>query len=204
MAGTANNWRVAGRAIGSGILWGGLAIPAAGARLTLAAADADGFVTPDATANPNAFAFGATKAGAKLMAKATRQDFFVDEIPAPIDTKLTAMETAISTELAAVNDYDIVKILAAGFGTYSTASGYKQLTLGTVNDAFQSIALIFPTREDPTKVAVWHLYKAINDAGLDFTVGDKEMAFTPTNFKGYAIASRARADQFGNYWTVTA
>ncbi len=49
MAGTATDWNAAAIAVTKGQLWANLAIPAAGARLTVAT---DG--TPDAIANPNA------------------------------------------------------------------------------------------------------------------------------------------------------
>ncbi len=199
MAGTAPNWRVAARALGEGQLWANLAIPGAGARLTL---HTDG--TPESVANPNAFHLGATKSGAKLMVKPTRQDFFVDEITAPVDTIITAMESAIAAELVGVTDMDLLELLTSGFGTLSSASGYEEISFGTKADTFTSIAHIFPTREDPTKFAVWHLYKAMNDAGLDFGSAKKEMSFTPVNFKSYAISTRAAVDQYGKYWKQAA
>lgn len=199
MAGSTVNWRVAARALGEGQLWANLAIPGAGARLTL---HTDG--TPESVANPNAFHLGATRAGAKLMVKPTRQDFFVDEITAPVDTIITGMESAISAELVAVTDMDVLELLTSGFGTKAEGTGYEEISFGTKADVFSSVALIFPTRDDPTKFAVWHLYKAMNDAGLDFTSGKKEMSFTPVNFRSYAISTRAATDQYGKYWKQVA
>src|ERR1051325_1400354 len=120
MAGTNPNWRVAARALGEGQLWANLAIPGAGARLTLAT---DG--TPDSTANPNAIHLGATKSGAKLMVKPTRQDFNVDEFDTPIDSMITQLESAISAELVGVTDMALLELLSAGFGTKAVGSGYE-------------------------------------------------------------------------------
>jgi len=199
MAGTTDNWRVAGRALGEGKLYANLAIPGAGARLTLDATTN----TPDATANPNAIHLGGTKAGAKLMVKPSRQDFFIDEVVAPVDSIITGMEMAISAELVGVTDMALLELLTSGFGTKSTGSGYEEISFGTRADIFSSVALIAPLRDDPAKVFVWHLYKAINDAGLDFSQGKKEMSFVPVNFRGYAITTRAIADQWGKGWKQT-
>lgn len=203
MAGTANNFRITGRVLGPGILWGGLAVPSASARLTLATVDSDGFITPDATANPSAYAIGATKGGVKCTAKATRKDFQVDEIYGDVDTKIEQVEMMISADIVGIMDSVVTALVTAGFGTYTTGSGYKQNTIGYGSDAFTGVALIAPQREDPTKVFVFHLYKAINTTGLDFSVTKTDMASSPVAFKGYAITTRTPTDQIGNYfWQI--
>lgn len=200
MAGTANNFRLTGRVLGPGLLWGGLAVPAAAARLTLATVDADGFITPDATANPAAYPLGATKDGVTVSAKATRSDYFADEIMAAFDSKLQQVEMSIKAALYGIADDKIATLLTAGFGTYATAAGYKQVQIGYATDAFTGIALIAPMREDPTKVLVFHLYKAINDSGFEWGVNKKDPSTTEAMFKGYAITTRTPSDQLGNFW----
>jgi hypothetical protein len=200
MAGTANNFRLTGRVLGPGLLWGGLAVPAASARLTLATVDADGFITPDATANPNAYPIGATKDGVSVQAKATREDYFVDEIKPPIDTSLTQVEASITANIMGINDDKISVLLTAGFGTYSTAAGYKQNLLGFSTDVFTGIALIAPMREDPTKVFIFHLYKALNQSGVAWKTSKSGLSDTPAEFRGYAITTRTPSDQLGNWW----
>jgi hypothetical protein len=133
-------------------------------------------------------------------AKATRQDFFVDEILPPIDTKLQQVEMSIKASLHGIADEVITGLVLAGFGTYTTAAGYKQNTIGYATDAFTGIALIAPMREDPTKVLIFHLYKAINDSGLEFGVTKTALGASEAMFKGYAITTRATSDQIGNYW----
>jgi hypothetical protein len=200
MAGTANNFRVTGRVLGPGILWGGLPVVSASARLTLATVDSDGFITPDATANPAAYPIGATKSGVVCEAKADRTDFYADEIMGPVDSKIQQVSMMIKADLYGIMDSVVSALVMAGFGTYSTASGYKQNTVGYVADAFTGIALIAPQREDPTKVFVFHMYKAICTSGLTINVNKSELAASPTEFRGYAISTRTPADQMGNYW----
>lgn len=200
MAGTANNFRITGRVLGPGILWAGLAIPSAAARLTLAVVDSDGFITPDATANPNAYAVGATKEGVECNVTAERTDFYVDEIMGAVDTKIQQIAMSIKADLYGIMDEKVTQLALSGFGTYSTSSGYKQNTIGLATDSFSSMALIAPQREDPTKVFIFHMYKAICTNGLTIHSTKKDMHASPTEFRGYAITTRATADQMGNYW----
>lgn len=200
MAGTANNFRVTGRVLGPGILWAGLAIPSAGARLTLATVDSDGFITPDATANPSAYALGATKDGVECKVTAERTDYYADEIMGAIDSRIQQISMSISAALYGIMDDKISALALSGFGTYSTSSGYKQNTIGSATDSFTSLALIAPQREDPTKVFIFHMYKAICTSGITINSNKKDIGATPTEFRGYAITTRATADQMGNYW----
>ena len=200
MAGTANNFRMTGRVLGPGILWGGLAVPSASSRLSLATVDADGFITPDATANPNAYALGGTKDGIVLTAKGTRTKFYIDEISGAVDSKLQQTEMSIKANLYGLMDSQISKLLTAGFGTYSTSTGYIQNTIGFATDTFSGFALIAPQREDPTKVLIFHIYKGINDSGLEFTVNKGSMSDSPVMIDGYAITTRTPSDQLGNFW----
>jgi hypothetical protein len=196
MAGTAVNWRTTAISQNIGQFWASLAIPGAGSRITLAA---DG--TPDATANTTAFHYGATKAGAKLMIKATFAKYSVDEFRAPIITNLDTVEMGISAELVAVTDMDVITKLLPGVGTYATTvSTFKEVRVGQKAIAYESVAVIFPTIADATKFTIFNLYSAINDVGVEFAVGRKELGFTPVSFVGYEITTRAAADTLGSYW----
>ncbi len=200
MAGTSNNFRLTGRVLGPGIVWAGLPVPSTSARLTLATVDSDGFITPDATANPSAYALGATKDGVICSAKATRNKFFADEINGAIDSKIQQVEMMMKCNLYGLTDEKISALVTAGFGTYSTSSGYKQNTIGYVADSFTGIALIAPIRDEPTKVFVWHMYKAICISGVEINVNKNDLAASPTEFEGYAISTRTPADMMGNWW----
>jgi hypothetical protein len=195
MPGTAPSWKTTAIAQNAGQLWANLAIPGAGARLTL---DADG--TPDATANPDAMHLGATTAGSKLMIKSTLTNFNVDEFKAPIITNIEAVQMCIAAELVGVTDLDLMEFLLPGVGTATAASGYEQVSVGTKAIAYSSIALIFPLIEDTTKYGVFHLYRAVNDAGVEWSVGRTVLGSTPVNFVGYEITTRAATDTLGSYW----
>src|SRR3954465_12286183 len=126
MAGTDDNYTVT--AIPQGViarLYSGMAIPAAGARATLFT---DG--TPDATANPNAKHLGYTDAGITVTATVATTEFHADESAAPIGRGIDTAAISISGTLLQVNDIEVQKVLLADIGTFSTASGYNQFTLG--------------------------------------------------------------------------
>lgn len=195
MAGTATDWKTAKIAQNAGQLWRGLAIPGAGARLTLAT---DG--TPDATANPNAKHLGATKAGAKLMVKSSSTKFTVDEFKGAIRTNIDSVEMGISAELVGVTDMDLMEWLLPGVGTKTSASGYEQVTVGSKTITYDSIALIFPLVEDTSKYGVFHIYSGHNDAGVEWAQSRKELGFTPISIVAYEITTRATADTLGSIW----
>lgn len=198
--GTANNLRVASRILGPGIIWAGLSAVAASARMSIATVDTDGLYTPLASEHAGAYAVGGTKDGAVATIKSTSQDYFIDEVLAPIDRKLQMVEMAVKASLIGLADEKVTQLLMMGFGTYSTGAGYKQETIGYTFDSFTGMALIAPLREDPTKVLVFHMYKAIAEGGIEIQTNHKDMAAAPTTFKGYAVTTRALTDQIGNYW----
>jgi hypothetical protein len=197
MAGTPDNYTVG--AIPAGViarLYGNVAVPGAGARLTLFT---DG--TPDATANPNAKHLGYTDAGMTFTATSTPVEFFADELGPPIKRGVDSVALSISATLLQTNDEEVEKLMLADIGTYSTASGYKQFTLGIKAAlSYASFAVVFPSPQDATKYAVWHLYSAANTAGVTFTVGRKTRSGTPVTITGYAVDGRASADNLGNIW----
>ncbi len=195
MAGTALDWKVAKVAQNAGQLWRGLAIPGAGARLTLFS---DG--TPDATANPNAKHMGATKAGAKLMVKSSNTKFTVDEFQGAIITNIDSIEMGISAELVGVTDMELMAYLMPGVGTRATASGYDEVSIGRKAITYDSIALIFPLIEDTSKFGVFHIYSGNNDTGVEWAQSRKELGFTPVSLIAYEVTTRAATDTMGKVW----
>lgn len=200
MAGTARSWRTTALAQNAGDLWGQLAVPSASARMTLTAPASGTGKTPDATENTTAFHFGATKSGSKLMIKPSYDKFSVDEFKAPIVTNVGSLEMGISCELVAVTDMDVVKYMLPGVGTYATASGYKQVTIGALAIAYQCVALVFPLIEDTSKNGVFMIYNALNDSGVEWAQSRKELGFLPMSLVGFELTSRAATDTMGNYW----
>lgn len=182
--------------LGAGDLWANVAVPVAAARLTLFT---DG--SPDSVANPLAKHLGHTAEGTTIVANVTKTDYFVDETPYPVKQSIDSSTAEMTGNLVQVMDEEVMQVLMAGFGTYSTAAGYKQITLGNKPTlAYTSIAFIVPTPMDPTKFFVFQLYDALNTAGLNLQFGSKVRGQTPFTFSGRALTARAAADQMGNYW----
>jgi hypothetical protein len=197
MAGTATNYQPTLIRAGSiAQVWGNLAIPAAGARLTL---DTDG--TPDATANPSAVHLGMTEAGAMFKVKPTFQKFLADEFASPVKNQMDALEATIEAAFLQIMDEKLLQVLTVGFGTYATDTGYKEVALGIAAQTYTSLALIFPTEADKTKFGVFHLYKTNNTGGLDsIDMSRKKMSSAKAVFEGLAIPGRAATDSVGKYW----
>lgn len=199
---TAKNWRTTALALNPGNLWTNLAIPGAAARLRIHEADG----TPDATANASAFHLGATKSGAELMIASDLQKYPVDEFRAPIVTSINSISMGIACELVAVTDHVAMTYMLPGVGTYATGAlsgddaAYTELRIGTKAITYASTALIFGLVEDTAEWGIFHIYSALNDAGLKWRQSRTEMGFTGCNFVGFEITSRAITDTIGNYW----
>ncbi|HEX7313300.1 MAG TPA: hypothetical protein VF297_05240 [Pyrinomonadaceae bacterium] len=198
MAGTATGWDTLEVIQTQAQIWASLAIPGAGAELTLYT---DG--TPDATANPSAKHLGHTAEGASLLVKPSYNEFSVDESPAPFKRNVGGMEIAIAANLVQIEDFDLAELLLPGVATQSAPSGKKKLTFGLKAVTYTSIAIIWPRETDSTKFGAFHIYRAANDEGLAAEFGRTKMAGAPVSFKGHAITSRATADQYGAYWIQT-
>lgn len=186
-----------------GYLWTGVAIPAAGARISLTA-NADGIMTPDSTANPNAKHVGLTRAGAMARIVPSYESYMADEYAAPVKTMMSGLESTIDAELLQVFDLDALKVATSGFGTYATGTGYDEISLGIGAQAYTGVVLLFPTEADSTKYCVVHLYKAYNAAGID-SLGSarRDMAGLKVSFRGISVTSRAATDTDGKIWIQT-
>lgn len=169
-----------------------------GVRLIL---DEDG--TPDSGQNPNARHVGWTDAGWQFSIKPTFQQFFADESPDAILSRVTAQEALISGSLLQVMDMDLVEILNPT-ATRSDVMGSKGVTFGAADISYTSVALIWPTEDDPTRFGVVHLYRAFNDQGLAGNITSKDISKSPVAFRGLAISSRAKEDRVGRYFVQNA
>jgi hypothetical protein len=196
MAGTTLNWRIGDILLGAGQIFANLAIPGAGARLTLDATTK----TPDSTANPTAIHLGATQAGAVLKVGMSMQEYTVDEFKAPVVTEVEGVAASIEGSFAGILDTALLALLSPGVGTAGTGSGYAEIALGSKPLAYTSIAIIAPRHDDPTKMVVAQLYRALNTTGFEANFARTAMGFTPFNFKGYEVTTRAAADTLGKFW----
>lgn len=202
MAGTALNWNTINIPRGKRVmLFGKVAAPGAGARITLAT---DG--TPDATANPNAIPLGRTVDGAELQYATTLQNRNSDEFDAPFDTSIEIVEGIISCNLMLTADMDVMNIIMPGT-TKTTGTGYEQLTAGGLSSVTKiSVVAICEMPEDSTKFLVFHLYSAVNNQKLAWRLRHSSNAIgsTPVAFQGYSVSSRAVGDQVLSYWKTVA
>ena len=196
MAGTSLAWKTDNILLGAGQIFAKVAIPGAGARLTLDATT----LTPDATANPTAIHLGATQEGAKVSITTSWEEYFADEFAAPIQTNVTQVAASLTGAFLGVTDTALLELLTPGMGTKTTGSGYDQVTFGRRAVVYTSVAIIAPLIEDPTKVAVFQLYKTLNTKGIEFDMARKKMAATPFEFKGYEITTRAAGDTLATFW----
>lgn len=197
MAGSTLNFDPTKVSLGNfGWFWWDVAIPSAGARITL---HTD--LTPESVANPNAKHLGHTEEGWTFEAKTERENAFVDEAVPPIDSVVTQLSAMLSAALAQTQDISgVLRYLTQGFGSYSTAAGYEQITGGTIALAYGAVALIAPQKADPTKAIVYNLYKALNNTGLANQIRRRPKGTNPVAFEGFAITSRAAADTTFNVW----
>ncbi len=194
MAGTSDRFDSTKVAIGPGKLYAGLAIPGTNGRLILAS---DG--TPDAIQNPNALHLGYTEGGTEWKYAHTLTSFPADESNFPIVSRITGEEATISGSLLQVMDFDIATILSPT-AVRSNASGTTGMTFGgNTTFSYNSVAVVFPIEgsSSPVVYGVFHLYKAVNDAGLAAQITSKKLGASPFAFKGHAISTRAAGDQVG-------
>ena len=196
MAGSTSNFSATHITNQFGLFWVELAIPGAGARITL---HTDG--TPESVANPNAKHLGHTTEGWEVKAATTVEEQFFDEQVAAIDSVINQLDVSLAANIGQTQDISgVLRYLTSGFGTYGTAAGYEQIQLGITTLVYTSCALITPTKSDATKFMVYNLYRSKNNAGLANQVKRKGLGNNPVVFTGYGITSRASTDTVGNYW----
>jgi hypothetical protein len=203
MAGAAKSYDATKIVLGPCDIWVNVAVPSAGARMTVALSAA-GQPTPDATANSSAIHLGMTKSGATFEYKPETQDFNSDELTFPHLSRILTETAMIKAELLQVFDWNILETITVG-GTKtintSTTSGYHSMTFGGLSAVTTyPIAIVGTDISDSTKYWVIQLYKAYNKAGWAFNVTRKDQSGIPVEFQGLGIVTRAVGDQAGNYW----
>lgn len=181
-----------------GKIWFGLAIPTVGTYLTIGA---DG--TPDATQNPNAKLVGLTDQGSVIGVSKTFTEEYYDEFKYPLERNLDQIGATIKCDAAQVLDEDLLDLATVGVGTNTVATGKKAWTLGEGVLSFTSVAVIAPTKGDPTKFVVFHLYKAYNNAPFDMPISRQTRAKLSLEFVSVAIPTRAAVDTNGVLYYTT-
>jgi len=199
MPGTAKNYNANQIVLGPSDLWLNVAVPLAGARLTL---DADG--TPDSTANPNAVHLGMTAGGVTFEYVPEIQDFTSDELTAPHMSRIISERATLKGEFLQVFNWALLEKMTVG-GTKNTntntSTGYEELTMGGLSTiSTYPIALIGPDIQGSGQYWVVQLYKTYNKSGFSFTVTRKDQSRAPFEFTGLAVTTRTAGDQIANFW----
>lgn len=172
---------------------------AAGVRLIL---HTDG--SPDSDQNPNARHIGWTQDGAEWLVKPNVLNFIPDESLDPVISRVQDEEKVISASAWQVGDMDLAEILMPT-ATRSDVMGSKGLTFGGSGVlSYTSVAVIAPLEGDPSRFAVFHLYKAFNDQGLAAQLTSKKPTASPIAFRGQGIGTRAAGDRAGRYFITNA
>lgn len=179
------------------MIYVGLAVPAAGAELTLSLG------VPDATENPNCKLVGLTEGGAVCSISKTETEEFFDEYKEPLAKTVEQIKMSVKCEASQIFDIDVLTAATNGVGTAQTVTGKKKLKIGegTVSDT--GIAVIAPRRSDSTKYAVFHIYSGHNASNLEIPFSRQTRSKMSLDFQGVGIASRAADDRYGSIWWQT-
>lgn len=160
--------------------------------------------TPDSTQNPNARHVGWTQDGAEWLVKPNTLGFTPDESTSPVITRVQTEEAVISGQAWQVGDMDLAEAFMPT-ATRSDVMGSEGLTFGGTGVlSYTSVAVIAPLENAPTRFAVMHLYKAINDQGLAAQLTSKKPTASPFAFRGHEIGTRAAGDRVGRYYITNA
>ena len=199
MAGTAKGYSVDEIHQGPGDLWViGTAPVDATPRLTLAT---DG--TPDATAHPSSIHLGLAEGGITTTVKGKFTEVMADQATAPLYRFLESEEMTIEAELQQQAVDKLQHAYTAG--TYATASGYKQLTIGGGGVvAALCIAAISPKKDTPTLFQVSVIWKAVPVGGLQRLFARGKKSTHKIQFAGNADISRTAGKQIGNVYETIA
>jgi hypothetical protein len=177
----------------------GLAVPAADAELTL---DASG--VPDATENPLAKMVGLTENGAVISLTKTEEDEFFDEYEDPLSSTISQTGMTIKTRATQILDHDVLLAATAGLGTNHTVTDIKKIKIGKSTVLNTGIAVVAPTRADPSLFFVAHIYSGHNVSNLEIPNSRQTRTGFDLEFRAVAITSRADTDRVGAIWWQTA
>lgn len=196
---TATGYSVSEIMRGPSDLWLGVANPSSGVLMVDPATG-----TPDAGANPDAICVGLLKEGAKMTIKFTKDDERADQLPAPYRSTITGDDARIDAVILQLDNFDILQLITSN-GTYSSGTGYEKISFGGRKDLPSLPAAVIAKKPSGTNLyQIFHLYAAINEAGLEFTWNDKGRAESPIQLVGQAVLGRARGDMVGYFGATLA
>jgi len=190
---------------GTGLLWYGVQVPAAGARLLV-----------DTNGNPiggSPLPMGASDGAATFHMEAKMEEVAIDQETAPVDAVMTAESAYIEVTL---KESALAKISAGlANATYSSgtdtglpagAQNYEEITVGGLVKIPQSaVALISPRRgfSLPGKFMVACLYNAYAKSAFQIGFTRAKEATYKVHFEGLAVLSRAQGDRVAQFYRQT-
>jgi hypothetical protein len=160
-------------------------------RLTLAS---DG--TPDSATHGTCVHLGAIKSAITTAVKPKIGLIGLDQYEAEFDGYVTDLEATIEAEMAQTESAKLQRAL--GVGTYSTGSGYKQVTFGgNLAVPTACIAAISKKRVSGTKYIVATLFQAAAIGGFQVVFGRAKESSYKAKFQGLADLTRTAGKQLG-------
>lgn len=160
--------------------------------------------TPDSTQNPNARHVGWTQDGAEWRVTPQALGFTPDEAQEPVIFRVPTEEKIVTGQAWQVGGMDLAEIFLPT-STRSDVMGSEGITFGGIGViTYTSVAVIAPLENDPTRYAVFHLYKAFNDQGLAAQLTSKKPTASPFAFRGLGIGTRAAGDRAGRFYVTNA
>ena len=190
---------------GPGLLWYGVQVPAAGARLLI-----DGNGSPQG-GTPTCM--GASEGASTFRMEAKIEEISIDQETAPVDSVMTAENASIEATLKESSLLKISKGLAHATYTSGTDSGlpagaqsYEQLTVGGLVSVQQApVALISPRRGFSSlgRYMVACLYNAYAKEPIQIGFTRTKEAVYKVRFEGLAVLSRPQGDRVAQFYRQT-
>jgi hypothetical protein len=190
---------------GTGMLWYGVQVPAAGARLLV-----------DSNGNPiggSPVAMGASEGAATFHLEAKIEEIEIDQETAPVDAVMTAESAYLEVTLKESALLKVSKTLAhsaytsgADSGLPTGAQNYEQISVGGLVSLPQAaVALISPRRgfTSPGKFMVACLYNAYAKEPFQIGFTRTKEAVYKVRFEGLAALSRAQGDRVAQLYRQT-
>ena len=180
-----------------GDLWVLPAAPAdATPRLTLASD-----LTPDATAHPASVHLGAGNAITTTI-KPKIAPIDLDIYDAPLDSYLTGLTADIEAEMVQTRPAKLQRAL--GVATFSSGSGYEQVTFGgTLTVPKLCIAAISPKRAHPLQAVISCLFNCAAIGGFSVAMGRAKPSTYKLHFTGLPDPTRTAGKLTGTIYETT-
>jgi hypothetical protein len=158
--------------------------------------------TPDSVTHANSICLGLTEGPIKVTFKDKLSEIRVDQADGPVGVYKEQVEAMIEAELTQ-QSVDLLQ-QALTTGTYSTASGYKQLTIGGVSEVpTAAFAVITPKLGGGGLYTVSLIYKGYVEGLLEASSGRAKKSTHKITIKGLTDLARTAGKQIGVHYETT-